>query len=95
MLLLDCGAIDDIFNHHKAHPDAATAAADAVFHGTDLDCGQSAYLALVKAVKKMESLRKTIGCLCEAFVYDTFSFGFIRSRRTGGLCPYSHICIGM
>lgn len=47
----DCGAIDDIFNHHKAHPDAATAAADAVFHGTDLDCGQSAYLALVKAVK--------------------------------------------
>ena len=47
----DCGAIDDIFNHHKTHPDAATAAADAVFHGTDLDCGQSAYLALVKAVK--------------------------------------------
>ena len=25
--------------------------ADAVFHGTDLDCGHSAYLALVKAVK--------------------------------------------
>lgn len=47
----DCGAIDDIFNHHKAHPDAATAAADAVFHGTDLDCGHSAYLALVKAVQ--------------------------------------------
>ena len=47
----DCGAIDDIFNHHKTHPDAATAAADAVFHGTDLDCGHSAYLALVKAVK--------------------------------------------
>lgn len=47
----DCGAIDDIFNHHKTHPDAATAAADAVFHGTDLDCGHSAYLALVKAVQ--------------------------------------------
>jgi len=47
----DCGAIDDIFNHHKTHPDAATAAADAVFHGTDLDCGRSAYLALVKAVE--------------------------------------------
>ena len=29
----DCGAIDDIFNHHKAHPDAATAAADAGFFG--------------------------------------------------------------
>lgn len=48
----DCGAIDDIFNHHKTKPDAATAAADAVFHGTDLDCGQSAYLALVTAVKE-------------------------------------------
>lgn len=47
----DCGAIDDIFNHHKAHPNAATASADAVFHGTDLDCGHSAYLALVQAVK--------------------------------------------
>lgn len=48
----DCGAIDDFYRHHKTHPDAASAAADAVFHGTDLDCGQEAYMALIKAVKE-------------------------------------------
>lgn len=36
----DCGAIDDFFRNHRTHPDAATAAADAVIHTTDLDCGQ-------------------------------------------------------
>lgn len=36
----DCGAIDDFFKHHKTHPDAASAAADAVRHTTDLDCGE-------------------------------------------------------
>lgn len=47
----DCGAIEDFYTHHKTHPDAASAAADAVFHGTDLDCGHDAYMALLKAVK--------------------------------------------
>lgn len=36
----DCGAIDDFFKNHKTHPDAASAAADAVKHTTDLDCGE-------------------------------------------------------
>ena len=35
----DCGAIDDFFRNHRTHPDAATAAADAVIHTVDLDCG--------------------------------------------------------
>ncbi|MGZ8525127.1 MAG: glycoside hydrolase family 3 protein, partial [Chitinophagaceae bacterium] len=30
----DCWAIDDFFKNHKTHPDAATASADAVMHGT-------------------------------------------------------------
>ncbi|MCD7971645.1 MAG: glycoside hydrolase family 3 C-terminal domain-containing protein [Candidatus Azobacteroides sp.] len=47
----DCGAIDDFYRHHKTHPDAASAAADAVFHGTDIDCGNEAYKALVQAVE--------------------------------------------
>ncbi|MFV0418579.1 MAG: glycoside hydrolase family 3 C-terminal domain-containing protein [Dysgonomonas sp.] len=47
----DCGAIDDFFNHHKTHPDAKSAAADAVFNGTDIDCGTYAYKALTDAVK--------------------------------------------
>jgi beta-glucosidase len=47
----DCGAIDDFYKFHKTHPDAESAAADAVLHGTDLDCGREAYKALVQAVK--------------------------------------------
>ena len=46
----DCWAIDDFYKNHKTHPDAASASADAVFHGTDIDCGTDAYKALVKAV---------------------------------------------
>lgn len=46
----DCGAIDDFYNYHKTHTDAKSAAADAVFHGTDIDCGNEAYKALVDAV---------------------------------------------
>jgi len=47
----DCGAIDDFFRFHKTHPDATTAAVDAVFHGTDVECGNVAYKTLVNAVK--------------------------------------------
>ncbi|MFP9098978.1 glycoside hydrolase family 3 C-terminal domain-containing protein [Flavobacterium sp. RHBU_24] len=47
----DCWAIDDFFKNHKTHPNAESAASDAVFHGTDIDCGTDAYKALVKAVK--------------------------------------------
>lgn len=47
----DCWAIDDFFKNHKTHPNAEAASADAVFHGTDVECGTDAYLSLVKAVK--------------------------------------------
>lgn len=47
----DCWAIDDFYKNHKTHPDAESASADAVFHGTDIDCGTDAYKALVQAVK--------------------------------------------
>jgi len=47
----DCWAIDDFYMHHKTSPDAETAAADAVLHGTDVECGNVTYLSLVNAVK--------------------------------------------
>jgi beta-glucosidase len=47
----DCVGIDDFFMKHKTHPDAEAASVDAVFHGTDVECGHSAYLSLVQAVK--------------------------------------------
>lgn len=46
----DCGAIDDFYQHHKTSADAESAAADAVLHGTDVECGNVTYLSLVKAV---------------------------------------------
>ncbi|MBB1283780.1 glycoside hydrolase family 3 C-terminal domain-containing protein [Flavisolibacter sp. BT320] len=48
----DCWAIDDFFKNHKTHPDAASASADAVLHGTDIDCGTDAYKSLVQAVQQ-------------------------------------------
>ncbi|MDR1417374.1 MAG: glycosyl hydrolase, partial [Prevotellaceae bacterium] len=48
----DCGAIDNFYKTHKTHADAPHAAADAVVHGTDVDCGNAAYLGLLKAVQE-------------------------------------------
>ena len=47
----DCWAIDDFFKNHKTHADAKAASADAVLHGTDIECGTDAYKSLVQAVK--------------------------------------------
>ena len=47
----DCGAIDDIYQHHKVVSTAEEAAALAIKAGCDLNCGYT-YLALKNAVKK-------------------------------------------
>ena len=46
----DCGAINDIYLHHKFVPTAAEASAQAVASGTDLECGQ-VYSTLIDAVR--------------------------------------------
>ena len=53
IILTDCDAINDFFvpGRHNTHKDAASASADAVLRGTDLECGKS-YLSLVDAVQK-------------------------------------------
>lgn len=49
----DCGGIDHFWKTHKTHPDAASASADAVLHGTDCECGwQYTYKALADALKE-------------------------------------------
>jgi beta-glucosidase len=50
----DCGAIDDFYREwgHKSHNGAPTAAADALIHGTDVDCGNHAYNHLIQAVQE-------------------------------------------
>lgn len=49
----DCGGIDDFYkdNGHRAQPDAESAAADAVLHGTDVECGKVTFKSLAQAVK--------------------------------------------
>ena len=53
LVVSDCGAINDFYNRskHHTHPDSASASADAVLAGTDVECGGS-YKSLVDAVKK-------------------------------------------
>ncbi|KAA8483422.1 beta-glucosidase [Arcticibacter tournemirensis] len=71
----DCWAIDDFFKNHKTHPDAASASADAVFHGTDIDCGTSAYLALVQAVKEGKITEKQIDVSIKRLFMIRFRLG--------------------
>jgi len=47
----DCGAIENFYRTHKTHSDAPSAAADAVYHGTDLECGREAYFGLKQAIE--------------------------------------------
>jgi beta-glucosidase len=71
----DCWAIDDFFKNHKTHPDAESASADAVFHGTDLDCGTDAYKALVQAVKSGKITEKQIDVSVKRLYLIRFRLG--------------------
>lgn len=55
LVVSDCGAIRDFFDgrpgYHNLFPDGATASANAVLSGTDINCGSS-YKHLPKAVKR-------------------------------------------
>lgn len=71
----DCGAIDDFFKYHKTHPDAASAAADALIHGTDVDCGNVAYKALITAVKDGRITEKQIDVSLKRLFMIRFRLG--------------------
>lgn len=71
----DCWAIDDFYKNHKTHPDAAAASADAVFHGTDIDCGTEAYKALVTAVKNGQITEKQIDISVKRLFMIRFRLG--------------------
>ncbi|UOG73805.1 glycoside hydrolase family 3 C-terminal domain-containing protein [Hymenobacter tibetensis] len=51
----DCDGINDFWQHHKTDPDAATAAANAVLHGTDIECATGklfTYNSLLESVQR-------------------------------------------
>jgi beta-glucosidase len=46
----DCAAIENLYYTHKTHAGAPEASADAVIHGTDVECGDHAYHGLHQAL---------------------------------------------
>ena len=71
----DCWAIDDFFKNHKTHPDAASASADAVLHGTDVECGTDVYKSLVKAVKDGKITEKQLDVSVKRLFMIRFRLG--------------------
>ncbi|MDF2770558.1 MAG: glycoside hydrolase family 3 domain protein [Geminicoccaceae bacterium] len=77
-IVSDCGAIDDIYLRHKIVATAAEAAATAVKHGTDLDCGR-VYPNLVEAVR--------LGHITEAQIDTSARRLFVARMRLGMFDP--------
>ena len=79
IVVSDCGAIKDFYlkGHHETHPNAASASADAVKKGTDIECGNS-YLALLDAfqdglISEAEidvSIRRILNGFFELGIFD-------------------------
>ncbi len=84
----DCGAIDDFYRSHKTHSDAPHAAADAVFHGTDLDCGDEAYLGLLQAVRDSIITEKDIDVSLKRLFSTRLRLGMFDSKNR---VPFSKI----
>lgn len=71
----DCWAIDDFFKNHKTHANAESASADAVLHGTDVECGTDAYHSLVQAVKNGKITEKQIDISVKRLFMVRFRLG--------------------
>lgn len=70
----DCGAIEDIYAHHKVVPSAEEAAALAVKSGCDLNCGKI-YLHLKEAVDKNLITEKEIDVAVKRLFMARFKLG--------------------
>jgi beta-glucosidase len=86
----DCGAIEDFIQTHKTHKDAASAAADAVFHGTDIECGKNVYPSLVDAVKSGLIDEKKIDVSVKRLFTIRFRLGMFDPKE---IVPYAQIPI--
>ncbi len=78
----DCGGVTDFHMYHKTHPNKHTSAADAVLHGTDLECGDD-YRSLGVAIKEGLitedqidiALRRLIATRIKLGMFDEFGSG--------------------
>jgi beta-glucosidase len=83
----DCEAIRDIYEHHKVVATAAEAAALAVRHGCELNCG-SVYPALLEAVEQALISEETITRAVERLFTARFRLGMFDPPEQ---VPYAQI----
>jgi beta-glucosidase len=76
IVVADCGAISDFYRDkgHATHPDAASASADGVLNGTDLDCGSS-YASLVESLQKGLITEKDLDVSVRRLLKARFALG--------------------
>ncbi len=79
----DCWGIEDFFKYHKTHPDATSAASDALIHGTDIECGTNVYYSLKNAVEQ--------GTLKESQVDASLKNLFMIRMRLGMFDPVAMV----
>jgi beta-glucosidase len=84
----DCGAIEDFYKTHKTHLTDKSAAVDAVFHGTDVECGNEAYATLVQAVKEGSISEKQLDISLQRLFSIRLRLGLFDPV---GMVPYSKI----
>jgi beta-glucosidase len=76
LVVSDCGAISDFYREkgHATHPDAASASADGVLKGTDLNCGSS-YASLVESLQRGLITEKDIDVSVRRLLKARFALG--------------------
>ena len=77
----DCGAIDDFYQTHKMFSDAESSAADAVLHGTDVECGNNTYKTLIQAVKDGKLTEKDIDVSLKRLFKIRFRLGMFDPKE--------------
>lgn len=84
----DCWAIDDFFKYHKTHNGPMESAADAVIHGTDVECGVSVYKTLIDAVKQKLITEKQLDISLERLFTIRYRLG---QFDPAAMVPYTQI----
>ncbi len=89
-LTSDCGALEDIYRHHKLCNSAEAAAAMAVKTGMNLNCGSLYRYALKRAVEKGMVTEKEIDGLLFPLLLTRFQLGMFDEEDK---VPYNNISI--
>lgn len=85
----DCGGINHFWKTHKTHPNSANAAADAVLHGTDLECSsEPAFELLGKAINNRLITENQIDVSLKRLFSVRFKLGMFDPQN---VVPYSKI----